>query len=134
MVPDPELARAAQRLVLHFVLLVLASLVTATLPLPLQVAALVFAVAAVVVGLRALRLVWRPGLRAQLAPLLLFGLAFAGLLTVSLSVMLALWPVQMERQTCMSRALTLGAQEACQARYEESLVLRLEELMGGPTD
>jgi len=112
------------------VLLVLAALVTGTLPLPMQAAALLFSVAAIVVGVRALRAVWRPGLRERLAPVLLLGLVFASLLAISFSVMLALWPVQMERQECVSRALTLSARQACETRYQEALVERLEEMTG----
>lgn len=129
---DPQTARTAQRLVLHFVLLVLAALITATLPLPLQAAALLFAVAAVVVGLRALRVVWRPGLRERLAPVLLLGLSFAALLIVSLSVMLALWQVQVERQECLARALTIGAREDCEVQFQDSIERRLEELTRRP--
>ena len=129
---DPQTARTAQRLVLHFVLLVLAALITATLPLPVQAAALLFAVAALVVGLRALRVVWRPGLRERLAPVLLLGLTFAALLVLSLSVMLALWQVQVEHQKCTARALTIGAREECEVRYQESIERRLEELTRRP--
>ncbi len=129
---DPEIARTAQRLVLHFVLLVLAALVTATLPLPLQVAALIFSIAAIIVGVRALRVVWRPGLRERLAPLLLLGLAFSALLVVSTSVMLSMWQVQLDHQVCLRRALTIGAREACEVQYQESIERRLEELIPRP--
>jgi uncharacterized protein involved in response to NO len=126
--PDPQTARAARRLILHFTLLILAALATASLPLPAQAAALLFSIAGIVVGARAMRVVWRPGLREELAPLLALGLAFAALLTLSLAATLALWPVQMEHQTCLSRALTLGARQDCETRYQESLTERLDEL------
>lgn len=129
--PDPQTLRTARRLISYFALLMLAALVVASLPLPVQAAALPFAIAGVVVGVRALRVVWRPGLRQQLAPLLLMGLGFAGLLTLSLTVMLAFWSVQMERQTCLARALTLGAQADCEVQYQESLTERLDELSRG---
>lgn len=125
---DPETVRTARRLILHFTLLILAALVVAALPLPAQAAALPFAIGGIVLGVRALRVVWRPGLREQLAPLLLLGLGFAALLTVSLGVMLAFWSVQMERQTCLSRALTLGARQDCETRFQEALTERLDEL------
>ena len=126
--PDPQTAAAARRLILNFTLLILAALVTASLPLPVQAAALLFSIAAIVVGARALRVAWRPGLREQLAPLLVLGLVFAALLTLSLAAVLALWPVQMEHQTCLSRALTLGARQDCETQYEESVTERLDEL------
>ena len=130
--PDLQTARTARRLILHFTLLILAALIVASLPLPAQAAALPFAIAGIVVGIRALRVVWRPGLREQLAPLLFLGLGFATLLAVSLAVMLAFWSVQMERQTCLSRALTIGARQDCETRYQESLTERLDELSRRP--
>lgn len=132
--PDPESARAANRLIMHFVLLMLAALVTMALPLPWQAAALAFVVGAIVVGVRALRAAWRPGLRERLAPLLIFLLGFATLLALSLGLMLAFWPVQIERQQCLARAVTISAREACDARYQEALNERLEELTGRSGD
>jgi hypothetical protein len=125
---DPEALRSANRLVLHFTLLVLAALLTTTLPLPWQLGSLAFAVAGLVVGLRALRQVWRSGLRQQLAPLLLFGLAFAALMTLSMSVMLAFWPAQVARQECQARAVTIDAREQCELDFQQSLTDRLNEL------
>jgi len=116
--------------VLHFTLLVLASLVTASLPLPWQLGSLAFAVVGVVVGLRALGLVWRSGARDQLAPLLLFGLTFAVLMTVSMSAMLTFWPVQMARQECLESAVTIRAREQCEIAYQDGLTERLDEMTG----
>lgn len=127
---DIDTARAAARLVRHFVLLALAAMVTVPLPVPWQIASLGFAVTAVVVGVRALRVAWRPGLRAQLAPLLIIGLSFTVLLAVLMSATVALWPVQLERQACLNRALTVGARTACERAYEEAVVERVDELTG----
>lgn len=120
--------RSANRLVLHFTLLVLAALLTTTLPLPWQLGSFAFAVAALVVGVRALRQVWRSGLRQQLAPLLLVGLAFTALMILSMSAMLAFWPAQMARQECLARAVTIDAREQCELDFEQSLNDRLSEL------
>jgi len=125
---DPDALRAASRLVRFFLLLVLAALLTTSLPLPWQVGSLVFALVAVGVGLRALRVAWQPGLREQLAPLLLFGLVFAVLMTISTSARLALWPVEMQHQECLSRALTIGAHAQCEVQYQDALTARLEDL------
>ena len=125
---DPDALRAATRLVRFFLLLVLAALLTTSLPLPWQVGSLVFALVAVGVGLRALRVAWQPGLREQLAPLLLFGLVFAVLMTISTSARLALWPVEMQHQECLSRALTIGAHAQCEVQYQDALTARLEDL------
>ena len=124
--PDPEDVRRASRRVMDFGLLMLATLVTAAMPLPWQAAGLAFAVATVVVGIRALQAAWRAGLRT-LVPLLGVGLAFAMLMSVALGAMLALWPLQVERQDCLRDALTISARETCEADFQESLQERLEQ-------
>jgi len=91
---DPEALRAASRLVRFFLLLVLAALLTTSLPLPWQVGSLVFAV----------------------------------LMTISTSARLALWPVEMQHQECLSRALTIGAHAQCEVQYQDALTARLEDL------
>lgn len=126
--PDPEAARAASRRVLHFSLLLLAGVVTSALPLPWQAASLAFVVAALVVGIRALSAVWRAGLRGLLVPLLAIGLSFTALMSIALASLLALWPVQLERQRCLSSALTIAATQTCQADYQDALEDRLLEL------
>ena len=126
--------RGASRQVTHFGLLVLAALVTSSLPLPWQVAGLVFAVAAIGVGIRALVAVWKAGLRGTLVPVLVVGLVLAGLMSISLTAMLALWPVQVELQDCRRDALTIAAREACEEQYQESLVERLERATGQTSD
>ncbi|WP_182111953.1 hypothetical protein [Actinotalea sp. JY-7876] len=119
--PDPEAARAASRRVTHFGLLLLATLVVTSLPLPWQAAAVGFAVAAVVVGIRALMAVWRAGLRGAVVPLLGLGIGFSAVMVLSLGTMLALWPLQVELEQCRRDALTISAQDRCQAEYEQSL-------------
>lgn len=119
---------------MHFGLLMLATLVAATLSLPWQAAALAFAIAAMVAGVIALRSVWRAGLRGALLPVLGMGLAFAALMSLSLVTMLALWPVQMQRQECLRDALTISASEACEAQYQDALQERLDRATGSPTD
>lgn len=125
---DPEAARAASRRVQHFSLLLLAGVVTSALPLPWQAASLGFVVAALVVGIRALSAVWRAGLRGPLVPMLAIGLAFTALMSIALASLLALWPVQLERQQCLNGALTIAASETCEIQYETTLEDRLREL------
>lgn len=124
--PDPEDVRRASRRVMDFGLLMLATLVTAAMPLPWQAAGLAFAVVTVVVGIRALQAAWRAGLRT-LVPLLGVGLAFAMLMSVALGAMLALWPLQVERRDCLRDALTISARETCEADYQKALQDRLEQ-------
>ncbi|MCL3859907.1 hypothetical protein [Actinotalea sp. K2] len=130
---DPEAVRAASRMVLHFGLLMLASLVTSSLALPWQVAALGFALAALVQGVRALRAIWRAGVRGVLVPVVASGVALTAVMSLSMLLLLALWPVQMERQDCLGGALTISAREACESRFQESLTEFLEQYGQRPT-
>lgn len=118
---DPETARAASRRILHFGLLMIAGVITSTLPLPLQVASIAFLLGAVVVGVLALRAVWRSGLRGALPLVLGAGVAISALMALSMTALLAVWPVQMERQDCLRHALTISARETCEERFQESL-------------
>ncbi len=131
--PDPDAVRGASRQVMHFGLIMLASLVTAALPLPWQAAALVFALGAIVVGIRAMRAVWRSGVRGALVPVLGVGLVFAALMSISLATMLALWPLQVQRQDCLRDALTISAREACEVQFQDALTERLAQWGQGST-
>lgn len=128
---DPEAARAASRRVMHFGLLMLATLLTTTLPLPWSVGALLFAVGAVVAGVLALRSVWKAGLRGALVPMLGLGIGFSVMMTTSLVAMIAMWPVHEARQDCLRDALTISARESCEAEYREQLQEQLEDALGG---
>lgn len=123
----PEAVRRASRQVMHFGLLVLATIVVAPLALPGQVASLLLAVAAVVVGIRALLAVVRAGMRGVLVPLLGLGLGFALIMVLSLATMLALWPLQEELRRCLGDALTISAKEQCQDDFQQ----RLQDRLGG---
>ncbi|WP_199424672.1 hypothetical protein [Actinotalea solisilvae] len=124
---DPEAVRRASRQVMHFGLLLLGTLVVSPLGLAGQVASLALAVAAVVVGIRALLAVWRAGVRGALVPVLGVGLGFALVLVLSLATMLALWPLQAELQECLGDALTISAREQCQDDFQENLQRMLDD-------
>jgi len=124
--PDPEAQQAATRQVLHFALLLLATLLTSSLPLPWQVAGLVLAIAAIVVGVRAMISIIRLKLRTALAPALGIGLGVAVTMVFSLAVTLAVWPLQVERQECLAGALTIAAHDACEAAFQDALTERLQ--------
>ena len=118
--PDPEAFAHATRLTRLFGVLVLGSVLVATLPLPWQAAGLLFAVGAVVVGIRGLIIAGRARTRG-LVPLLSVGLVIALSWTLILGVQLALWPVQQDKQECLEGALTISATTACETQYEKDL-------------
>ena len=117
---DPEGTARATGLTRLFAVLVLASVLVATLPLPWQAAALLFALAAVVVCVRAVVVAVRARSRG-LVPLLSVGLVIALSWTLLLSVQLALWPAQQDKQECLEGALTVGAKSACETQFEKDL-------------
>jgi hypothetical protein len=124
--PDPAAARATSRRILHFGVLLLAAVLTSTLPLPWQAASLVFVLTALVVGIRALVLAWRGGVRGAVLPMLGLGLASAGLVAVTVLSLLVIWPQQLERQNCLAGAVTIAATERCEAQFRRSLEERLD--------
>lgn len=129
---DPEGAARATSLTRLFAVLVLASVLVATLRLPWQAAALPFAIAAVVVGIRAVVVAVRA--RAQgLAPVLAVGLVISLLWTLSLSVQLAPWEAQQDKQDCLERALTIGARSACETQFEKDVEKLRTSLEGRST-
>ena len=130
--PDPAELREVNRRVGTFVLLVVAAVLTSGLPVPWQLGSLAFAVAAVVTGVWALRAASRPSLRQQVAPPVVVGLVFTAFMTMSIGASLILWDAQLERQDCLANALTLRAQEQCEARYEQAVEERLAELTRRP--
>ncbi|MGN8246539.1 hypothetical protein ACTHAM_000203 [Cellulomonas soli] len=127
---DEVLSARAARQARVFGLLVLASVLVSTLPLPWQSAALVFALGGLVVGARALVLTLRSGARGGLPAALGLGVAVTLFWSFVAGGMLLLWPVQAARQECVSQALTLTAQRACEQQFEQDLKdwqTRLEE-------
>jgi len=125
--PDSPIVRASSRRVLHFLALLLAAVLTSALPLPWQVGALVFVVAAVVVGLRALVLAWSGGIRGGLVVMLTVGVAVAGFVSLGMLSLLALWPQQLERQQCLAGAVTISANRQCEVEFQRAV----EERLGG---
>jgi hypothetical protein len=106
---------------MQFGLAMLATLLATGLPLPWKVAAAVFGLAAVVLGVIALRAVWRAGARGALIPVLGTGLALSVLVLFGIVVVLLLWPVQAELERCQRDALTISASEQCQKDFDEAI-------------
>lgn len=119
--PDPVRLAAANRMVLHFGVFMLATWVAMQLPLPWQAGAVAFAVGALVAGIRALRAAMAAGARGMLVPVLSAGVFFAGFLLLVTLVTLVAWPVRAEYEECLRDALTIAAEEECEARLQEQL-------------
>lgn len=128
--PDPEALRIVRRRMGVFVALVLAALLTSQLRLPWQLGGLVFALAALGAGGWALVAARRPGLREQVAPMLVVGLVFTTMLALSMSFSIVLWSEQTAHQECLDNALTLSTRDACNQTYEDAVEQRVGELIG----
>ncbi|NUU18205.1 hypothetical protein HP550_13190 [Cellulomonas humilata] len=118
--PDPVLTARAAGLTRLFGVLVLASVLVATLPLPWQAPALLFALPALVVGVRALGVAARARTRG-LVPLLAAGVVVALLWTTALGVMAYTWPALLAQQKCLEGALTISATSTCESQYQKEL-------------
>lgn len=126
---DPAAYEALRKRLGLFLLLLVASLLVLSLPLPFQVASVVFSAWAVVVGARAVVAAWRGGIRRAAVPLAAGLVGIAMWMTLSAGLQLALWPVLLERQDCLREALTTSAREACEADYQQGIEDRLNGLL-----
>ena len=109
------------RQIVHFGLFMLAAILLSVLELPWKVASLAFLAAAVVTGIRALVTVIRGRVRGSLVPMLVLGLVFSMLFSLTLLATFATWPLQMKQQECLRGALTISAKAACQRDLEQGL-------------
>lgn len=125
---DPALVSDASRHVMRFSLLMLAALLTSTLPLPARLLSVVVAVAALVVGVRAMRRARRARVRGMLVVALAAGMGMTAVVGLSTLVVVTVWDVEMERQTCEARAITNSARLDCRDTYEKGLQERQDEL------
>jgi len=118
---DVEATRTAARRTLHFFALILAAVLTSSLPLPWQVGSFGFVLVGIVVGIRALVLAWRAGVRGGVLAALGTGLAMAGMVALAMMTLLAVWPQQLERQRCLAQAVTISATQRCETEFQESI-------------
>lgn len=113
--PPSEKEIASTRTLLRaFILLLLGALLGSNFPLPWKVLGLVFALAALTVGIIAM-----VGVVRQKAPALVrmsttIGLIAALMLTIGTGAAIALWPITERYEQCMATALTSKAQQQCE--------------------
>lgn len=118
---DPEKARLATRGVMIFGLYMLASLLLSSVALPWRMLSVAVGVAALVVGVRALRTVWRAGLRGGLVVVLSAGMLMTVILGLSTLAVIPVWGIETDRQSCLDEAITITAQTSCQTTYETAI-------------
>lgn len=127
--PDEEIQAAPARHGLILVLLVLASVLTFTYPLPFKLAAIGFAIAAVVWSVRYIRAVVRAKQRRNMSLGILGGLLSVYLIFSALSSVV-LWPVQSAYEECLRDAITQQAQLSCSSEYQSGLSSWFKQVTG----
>lgn len=102
-----------------------AMLVTLLLPLPWQMGAGGFAVATAVAGVRAVTAATRARRSNATIASAVGTTMVSGLVTLWFTAAAVLWPIPLELQRCQSQALTISAQHACEATYQQAVTDRL---------
>lgn len=127
---DPEVMRHLSRRLMVFALILLACLLLSSAPLPWRMGSVVLAVAAIVAGAMALRRAWRAGVRGMLVVAVASGMAVSATLGLATLAVIPVWDVEMERQTCMSEAITHSARAECLTDYRDGLQEYQDSLTG----
>mgnify|MGYP003307096249 CR=1 FL=1 len=107
-----------------FAALVVAVLLTSGLALPWKLVPLALAVAAVVVGILTLIKVVRHGTGPTQMFITALGLVASVVMTLGLGLAVATWDNTEKLENCMSRALTMQAQDECQSEFTSGLLPR----------
>lgn len=123
--PSAEVLETAARRMRTLVAFGLATLVTLLLPLPWQLGGGAFAVATVVAGGRAVTAATRARRSGSVIASAVGTTMIAGLVTLWFAAAAVLWPIPLELQRCQSQALTISAQHACEATYQQAVTDRL---------
>ncbi|MEP7765690.1 hypothetical protein [Sanguibacter sp. 25GB23B1] len=127
---DPEVVRHLSRRLMVFALILLACLLLSSAPLPWRMGSVALAVAALVAGGLALRRAWRAKVRGMVVVAVAAGMAVSATLGLATLAVIPVWDVEMERQTCMSEAITHSARAQCLTDYREGLEEYQDSLTG----
>lgn len=118
---DPDAARQATRSVMHFGLLMLATLLTSSLAVPWRLVSVALALVAIVVGVRTLRRIWRAGLRGFLLVAMSAGMIMTAALALTTLAVIPVWQIEMDRQSCLAGAITISATTTCESDYRTAI-------------
>ena len=80
-----------------------------------------FAVAALVAGGTTLRRVRRATVRGMLVAAVVAGMAVSVTLGLATVAVVPVWDIEMDRQTCLSEAITHSARSKCLASYQDAI-------------
>ncbi|SMX67145.1 MULTISPECIES: hypothetical protein [unclassified Brevibacterium] len=131
--PEEEKQAAPARHGLVLILLILASVLTFTYPLPFKVAAIAFAIAAVVWSIRYIIAVVKAKQKRNMSLGILGGLLAVYLIFSTMSSVV-LWPVQSKYEECVRDAITQQAQLSCTTEYQTGLGDWFKQITGQDLD
>ncbi|WP_273653968.1 hypothetical protein [Cellulomonas fimi] len=101
--------------------LLLGSVLVATLPMPWRAAAVAFALAGLVLGVRALVTAVRARARGGLPTMLAVLVTMSAVWSLAVLTALSISPLLQEREDCMAGALTVTAQKQCERAFTDGL-------------
>jgi integral membrane sensor domain MASE1 len=116
-----------------FLVLLLGLIIVGQLPLPFRLGGLVLAVAIGWVGSRLLTgmsALSRSGAAVRGWPAVIIGLGLATVLTLILLIQAAFYPINADRERCLSEANTLEAKALCDRNYQD----RIDDMTRQVTD
>jgi len=103
-------------------LLMLATLLASSLPLPWKAATAVIALATAVVSIVGLVKVVRAGMPGTYRITFVLGLITSGFFLLTSLAQIVFWPVTAEFEACTRTAVTQSAQESCAKDYSDQLM------------
>ncbi|MFC4615196.1 hypothetical protein ACFO3K_10785 [Cellulomonas algicola] len=119
--PDPAGTLKAAEQSRTVGVLLLGSVLVATLPMPWRVAAALFALAGLVLGVRALVTAVRARARGGLPAMLAVLVTMSAVWSLAVLTALSISPLLQEREDCMAGALTITAQKQCEHAFTDGL-------------
>lgn len=125
--PRPALPRAVSRRALIFVVLTAAAWLVTALPLPWALASGVLGLAAVAMAIATMAAMGRDA-GAGLWVFMTLGLMLAGGFALSAASAAVLYDAVDAYRECSIRAITITAEDECQAAFEEASAQRLSEV------
>ena len=120
--PAPAVPARAVGAVRLFALCLVASVLSAALPLPWGAGSAVFLVVGAVAGVRALVALVRAGGRPGLVAVVSGLLALSALMLLGEVARLALWPAYWDHEQCLRGAITESGRESCEDAFRQRIV------------
>jgi hypothetical protein len=108
-----------------FLLALLAAILTERLPLPWQLATVAVSLVAALLGLRAVYAAIKARMPRGLVVLAGVGVGISFTVALSMVTVALFWPLPLEQQRCMERAITITAQNQCTEQYRQGIADRL---------